>query len=82
MDIREQIDLLKRGELCGDDPCRAIEPGICPCATAADTMEKLFDAVTELWTVADTRDLDAEMALFVGGCVAEEMRRDQTRRAE
>src|SRR5210317_460989 len=27
-------------------------------------------AIVELWTIADTRDLDAEMALYVGGIVA------------
>ena len=33
-------------------------------------------AIVELWTIADTRDLDAEMALYVGGIVAEAMERD------
>ncbi len=30
-------------------------------------------AIVQLWTSADTSDLDAEMALYVGGIVAAEM---------
>ncbi len=40
---------------------------------AAERIEELEAAVCELWTRADTSDLDAEMALFVGGVVADEM---------
>ena len=72
MGISEQIAQLRHDECGKCEICDDMR------IKAADTMEKLFNAVVELWTVADTSDLDAEMSLFVGGCVAEEMRRDQT----
>ena len=47
------------------------------CEKQADHIEQLEAAICELWVRADTSDLDAEMALFVGGVVAEEMKRDR-----
>lgn len=35
--------------------------------------ERLRAAICELWTIADTSELEPEMALFVGGVVADEM---------
>lgn len=79
MDIHKQIGQLRCNPIGMPSPA-VVSQMVIERVKAADTMEKLLSAVVELWTVADTSDLDTETALFVGGCVAKEMERDQTRR--